>query len=104
MRKLLLGVFISALLFLGACSNEGQHAKATTLYDAEKAADDYKLCASCHGADLQGGKSGAGYAKPITSLTKEHILKSILEGPGVMPKDMVTGEAAENLAAWIAAQ
>jgi cytochrome c551 len=71
-------------------------------YDAALAeATNKRSCAGCHGVDLQG--AGA-YPQPITGLTKEEVYIAIVEGVGRMPANMVTGEEAENLAVWIAAQ
>lgn len=113
MKKIMV-VIVGAIFLLGACSNDNAQPKPVTNtvsstnvdgpFDAQKAENDYKVCAACHGADLQGSKGGAGFDAPISGLSKEAVLLSIQEGPGVMPKNMVTGEAAENLSAWIAAQ
>lgn len=122
--KKLLGAMFGAVLILGACSGDDKPValEAETPVEAEQTetssnaepvtapspadqgAEHYKVCAACHGADLQGGKGGAGYDKPITGLSKDQVLTAIQEGPGIMPKDMVKGEDAENLAEWISKQ
>lgn len=69
-------------------------------FDADRAKDDYVnagRCAGCHGEQLQGASAGA-----ITGLTKDEVLLAIQEGPKHMPKNLITGEPAENLSAWIA--
>ncbi|TLS36120.1 c-type cytochrome [Pseudalkalibacillus caeni] len=56
-------------------------------------------CASCHGENLEGG---TGPALENTDLSKDEILNQIQKGGGGMPANLVEGEKAENLAAWIA--
>ncbi|RXJ01704.1 cytochrome c [Anaerobacillus alkaliphilus] len=104
MKKLMI-VILGTMFILAACGGANANDSASTGgFDAEKAANDYKVCAACHGSDLQGSKGGAGLDRPISGLAKEKVLTAIQEGPGVMPKDMITGEAAENLAEWISKQ
>lgn len=117
MKKFLLATF-GVVLLLGGCGDqqeppteppvetpsettETESEAVTGDFDAEAAATDYVLtgrCAACHGDQLQGASGPA-----ITGLTKEEVLAAIQEGPGTMPKDLIKGEAAENLSAWIAA-
>ncbi len=95
------------MLIVAACGGANANESATVAnggFDAEKAANDFKVCAACHGADLQGGTGGAGLDRPISGLSKEKVLTAIQEGPGIMPKDMITGDAAENLAEWVSKQ
>lgn len=113
MKKLLTALFGAALI-LGACGGDeptpapaepaptetpATDETAAGTYDATRAQTAYQSCAGCHGGDLQGASGPA-----ITGLTKEEVLLAIQEGPGIMPPNMVTGDDAENLAAWIAAQ
>lgn len=71
-------------------------------YDEFQAQVDYKkACAVCHGNDLQGAPA---YPRPITGMSKEEVYIAIIEGVRMMPGNLVTGEDAENLAVWIAAQ
>lgn len=108
MKKLLLALFGAALV-LGACGGDEEPVQEETPADEEAAGDtfdataaeaSYQSCAGCHGGNMEGASGGPG----LTGLDKESILAAIKEGPGKMPKNMVTGEEAENLAAWIAAQ
>ncbi|ADU31826.1 c-type cytochrome [Evansella cellulosilytica] len=71
------------------------------LYDASSAEAVYiGRCSGCHGQDLGGRSGGPG----IIGLSKEEVLSAIEEGPGIMPKNVITGEEAENVAAWVADQ
>jgi cytochrome c551 len=108
MKKLLIAI-IGAAMVLGACGgNEPAPAPDETPevdetaagdFDPAKAQASYQTCAGCHGEDLQ-GKNGPA----ISGLPKEQVLSAITEGRNGMPPNMVTGEDAENLAAWVAAQ
>ncbi len=125
MKKLLIALFGAALV-LGACGAADEPAPApeetpeeapeetpaddatdetaeAVTFDATEAQESYQSCAGCHGGDLQGG---GAYASPITGLSYEQVLAAIEQGPGTMPANAggVTGQEAENLAAWIAAQ
>lgn len=113
MKKLLTALFGAALI-LGACGGDepapapaepaptetpATDETAAGTYDATRAQTSYQSCAGCHGGDLQGTSGPA-----ITGLTKEEVLSAIQEGRTGMPPNMVTGDDAENLAAWVAAQ
>ncbi|MCT8140173.1 cytochrome c [Anaerobacillus sp. CMMVII] len=113
MKKLLTALFGAALI-LGACGGDeptpapAEPAPSETpadetaagTFDATRAEAAYQSCIGCHGGDLQ----GQGNNPAITGLTAEEVLAAIQAGPGIMPANMVTGEEAENLAAWVAAQ
>lgn len=104
---------LTGLLFvLGACSGNNAAPPAEKLqvtdvtlpdtYDEALAQASYKKsCASCHGVELEGAPA---YPMPITEFSKEEVYISIVEGMGLMPANMVSGEEAKNLAVWIAAQ
>lgn len=118
MKKLLIALFGAALI-LGACGGADDPAPEETpddtqeetqapdetageemTFDAARAEASYQSCAGCHGSDMQ----GQGGNPAIAGLPYDHVLNAIQTGPGTMPENMVTGEDAENLAAWIAAQ
>lgn len=111
MKKLLTALFGAALL-LAACGGDEPAPAADpapaetpatdeTAFDAAAAEQSYqqKGCIGCHGGDLQGAS-----APGIVGLTKEEVLSAIHEGRTGMPANLVEGEEAENLAAWIASQ
>ncbi|QOY36984.1 c-type cytochrome [Anaerobacillus isosaccharinicus] len=111
MKKSLLA-FIGMVFILAACGGETTTPAPERLqpsditlpdtYDEERAQAAYKKsCAACHGVNLQGG---GAYPYPITGISKEEMYIAIVQGVGVMPANLVTGEDAENLAVWIAAQ
>ncbi|WP_416147193.1 c-type cytochrome [Salipaludibacillus sp. HK11] len=56
-------------------------------------------CSSCHGGNLEGLSGPA-----ITGYDYEEVLDAIHEGRTGMPADLVEGEDAEDVAAWVAEQ
>lgn len=121
MKKLLIALFGAALV-LGACGGDEPapaepapeetpaeetpapeetpaEETASGEFDAAAAEASYQTCAGCHGAELQGASAPA-----IAGLSAEEVLSAIHEGRTGMPPGLVKDEAAENLAAWIAAQ
>ncbi|MCF6136158.1 cytochrome c551 [Pseudalkalibacillus berkeleyi] len=60
-----------------------------------------KSCVGCHGQNLE-GKSGPPLDKIGAKLSKDQILAKIKNGGGGMPKGLLKGEEAENVAAWLA--
>lgn len=72
--------------------------------DVSRAEATYKNnCASCHGNNLE-GIAGPDLTKVGSRYSKEQIIGIIQNGKGIMPKNLVTGEEAENLAAWLASK
>ncbi|MGO4888829.1 c-type cytochrome [Anaerobacillus sp. MEB173] len=77
---------------------EGDAGEATAGdYDAAAAEASYGNCMGCHGPNMEGGAGPA-----LTGLDYDHILDVIENGATGMPGGLVSGEEAENLAAWIA--
>lgn len=118
--KKIAALLVSSVIVLGACgdaeeNNEADPAEENNAAEEnntnENAADngEYDLangeemyegnCASCHGGDLEGG-SGPG----IEGLSHDEVLTAIQEGPGSMQADIVEGDDAEDVAAWVADQ
>lgn len=105
---------IGAVLLLGACGGADEPAPdetptetpadtnetATGEFDAARAEASYASCIGCHGGNLE----GQGANPSIKGLPYEQVITAIQEGPGAMPPNMVEGEDAENLAAWVEAQ
>ncbi|MBM7096881.1 MULTISPECIES: c-type cytochrome [Alteribacter] len=119
MKKWLIPM-MGAVLVLAACGggdddttpvDEGDDAVEETEDDAEETAGDgeYDLaageevyeqnCLSCHGQNGEGG-SGPG----IAGLDMDSVRAAIEEGPGSMPPELVDGDEADNVSAWVADQ
>ncbi|MDQ0254558.1 mono/diheme cytochrome c family protein [Evansella vedderi] len=114
MKKLLVAM-LGAVLLLGACGGNGDEPEApvddTTDTEETAGGDDVELtydasngeavyqgrCAGCHGGTFEGAS-----APGIIGLSYEEIMTAIETGPGTMPPDLVTGEDATDVAAWIA--
>jgi len=58
-------------------------------------------CLSCHGGNLEGG-FGPALDAVGSKLSEEEILGVIESGQGQMPANVVEGEDAEAVAAWLA--
>lgn len=117
MKKILL-TMVGAMLVLGACGGnaddnepdpadngnnnveETNNAADGGTYDLANGEEIYAgTCAGCHGGDLE-GLSGPGLA----GYSHEDIVAAIEEGPGSMPPELVSGEEAEDVAAWVSEQ
>lgn len=80
-------------------------AKQGTAHGQEKAAADPKQiykqnCASCHGANLEGG-AGPNLQHVGKTMSKQDILNQIKNGSGRMPGGLVKGQQAQALADWL---
>ncbi|MBO8164328.1 MAG: cytochrome c [Brevibacillus sp.] len=60
-------------------------------------------CASCHGQELEGAM-GPSLTDVGARHSKEEILEILKNGKGVMPGNLVSGDDADTLAAWLAAK
>lgn len=81
---------------------QDEAAAGDVTYDVAAAEATYQQsCAACHGGNLQGGM---GPAVGGGAYTYDEIINVIAHGKGTMPKEIVTGEEAENLARWLADQ
>ncbi len=121
MKKIAAGLFGTALL-LAACGGDNNNAEDPAGNNGadnganneanNEAADnngEYDLangeelyegqCASCHGGDLEGGTGPA-----LDGYSHDEVVASIQEGPGSMPEDLVEGDDAEDVAAWVVDQ
>ena len=117
MKKYMIALIGTAFL-LGACGgNDGNGNDDAPANDVnneaadntEEAGGEYDLaageelyignCAGCHGGDLAGGS-----APGIQGLSYDEVMAAIENGPGTMPSNIVTGEDAENVAAWVSEQ
>ena len=119
MKKILAILFIGTGLVLGACSGGEEVAEPEEAEETEVETEDaggteeaaeidvaaaeeifQQNCASCHGGDLSGG-AGPPLAEVGAKYTEEEILEIIHEGPGAMRGDLIVGEEAELVAAWL---
>lgn len=109
---LLMLIFTLSVAVLAACgsdnkssqSAENKTSEGTTttqqgVGDAEKifAAN----CSTCHGGNLQGG-AGPKLADIGSRLSKDQILSVIQNGKGFMAPNIIKGEEADAVAAWLA--
>ncbi|WLR49870.1 cytochrome c [Bacillus tianshenii] len=58
-------------------------------------------CAACHGQNLEGG-AGPNLTQVGSKLSADDIKGIIQNGKGSMPGGLVTGEAQDKLAQWLA--
>ncbi len=73
-----------------------------TSYDADAADSSFQQsCASCHGGNLE-GVSGPPLNDIGASLSQDEILDAIENGRTGMPPGLLTGDEADNVAAWLA--
>ncbi|MCE4955845.1 cytochrome c551 [Macrococcoides caseolyticum] len=103
MKKLLTGIALSALI-LGACGNNAEKKTSeSSSNDPGREAYANSSCIGCHGRDLEGG-SGPNLTKVGNKYSEQEILKIIQNGKGSMPKNLVKGKDAENIAKYLAKQ
>lgn len=76
-----------------------QETKETTTSAGEEVYQ--QSCLSCHGENLEGG-FGPALEKIGSQYSEEEILHIIHNGQGQMPANVVEGEDAEAVAAWLA--
>lgn len=100
---------VFSLLLLAACGSDNNinaddviSMGPPTEIDVAQAQSDYMRCAACHGQNMEGGPFGGYILEPLIGMSYEKLLIDIIEGPGTMPANMVQGDRARNLAAWIA--
>lgn len=103
MNKKMLGILLGTTLMLTACGG-GDESKeqgdSTQTASAEEKLYE-RSCAGCHGNNLEGG-AGPGLTNVGSKLSKEDIETIIAEGKGIMPSQVLKGEDASNVAAWLA--
>lgn len=101
LKKIVITLF-GATLLLAACggNNDVSGNVNDNSTEAVQGEDIYMAnCAGCHGENLEGAAGPA-----IGGLSKDDVLKAIEEGPGTMPAGIVSGQEAEDVAAWISQQ
>ncbi|MFB4164565.1 cytochrome c [Alteribacillus sp. JSM 102045] len=107
MKKFLMAIAGSAVLILGACGggeeDEGESGggEGGETYDETAAEESYQAnCAQCHGENLEGA---SGPELP-GGHSEDEVREMIDNGGGGMPADIIEGEEADNVAAWVADQ
>ncbi|MFC5711315.1 c-type cytochrome [Thalassorhabdus alkalitolerans] len=115
MKKYLMAIGGSLVLILGACGAEeeepvDEEAPQEAPEEEEQAGETHEgagediyqgNCASCHGGDLEGG---SGPALAGEGFSEDEVLDAIENGRPGMPADIVEGEEAEQVSAWVAQQ
>lgn len=119
MKKWLMAVIFGLMLVLGACGGDDdaqESADPAETDDAEseetddeggEVSDDaaeemyQESCASCHGDDLE-GSVGPELDTIGADLSADEIEEVIEEGQGSMPPGLLSGDDAEQVAAWLA--
>ena len=110
MKKQLLALLMGTALTLSACGGDETDNKASdsgstsgeTTADAGNEAKLYEQkCANCHGGDLSGGV-GPDISTVGSKMSKEEIETIIVDGLNTMPKGLLTGDDASQVAAWLA--
>lgn len=133
MKKKLMALFFSTSLVLAACGGGGETTEEepagnTTPEQSEEtgggdtgssgggeeAADQQsevnveeviqQNCTSCHGQNLEGQGNFPAINDVGSRLSEEEIRTVIDEGQGAMPPDIIDGEEADAVAAWLAQQ
>lgn len=83
-------------------TDEGDTAGGDTV-DVAAAEESYQAnCSSCHGGNLEGVANFPALETIGERMDKEAILEKIKVGGGGMPPEIIEGEEAENVAAWLA--
>ncbi|GAK08011.1 cytochrome c [Geomicrobium sp. JCM 19038] len=95
MKKLLMAIAGSTLL-LAACSGEEAGESGETVDTAAGEEVYTASCLSCHGDNMEGASGPA-----LEGYTADEVLSAIEEGPGAMPANIVEGEDAQIVAAYV---
>lgn len=103
-------VFVLAVGLLAACGSDNKSSQPnnnTTGGETTPPAgvDPEKIyaanCSSCHGGNLSGGV-GPKLSDIGSRLSKDDILSVIQNGQGIMQGNIIKGEEADAVAAWLA--
>lgn len=92
----------SSLLLTGCGGSSSEDNKATYDSNGEKIFQN-NSCVGCHGKDLQGA-SGPSLQKVGSELSEAEIEKTINEGKGSMPGELVDKKEAKEVAKWLSEQ
>lgn len=110
MKKRWLAVLFGSMLVLGACGGDDDTADApaddTGSTTDEASVDPEQVvqqnCISCHGENLEGTGNFPALNDVGSRMSEEEILDVILNGQGAMPPNIIEGEEAEAVAAYLA--
>lgn len=95
--KRLIAISALSLVFLAGCSgnvnNDMSKQDGPSLYD--------RSCSACHGKKLEGGPSGPALTATKTKMSEEEIVKSIVNGVGMMPAKLLTEQQAQVVGKWM---
>ncbi|WP_042463030.1 cytochrome c551 [Neobacillus dielmonensis] len=103
MKKKLLTILIGSAFVMGlaACGGGDDKGGGDTASDAAEIFD--QNCSSCHGGNLQGGM-GPNLTKVGSRYSQDEIRNIIKNGKGAMPKNVIEGDDADEVAKWLAAK
>ncbi|WP_050179899.1 cytochrome c551 [Domibacillus robiginosus] len=115
-KKSLLALMLGSSLALAACGGGEEEDAAVEKTEEQTPSTDegtgettvsageevyQQSCLSCHGENLEGG-FGPELSAIGSKMSEEEILSVIENGQGQMPPNVVEGEDAEAVAAWLA--
>ena len=82
----------------GSSSSAGNSSSSSSSSGAKAIFE--KSCSQCHGENLQ-GKVGPNLQQIGSKMSKKQILGQIKNGGGGMPANVITGQKAKKVAAWL---
>ncbi|MFD0050228.1 cytochrome c551 [Actinomycetes bacterium NPDC127524] len=102
MKKKLFALLAGTSIVLAACGGGNDSSKNDT--SSAGAGDAAKIfenkCSACHGQNLEGAV-GPNLTKIGSKLTTDQIKKTIANGKGNMPAELITGKDADKVAEWL---
>jgi|SRR4051794_33603752 cytochrome c551 len=91
-------LILAGLVFsLTACSSDNEESQKPQTEEEKIYANN---CASCHGNALE-GSAGPNLEDIGSKMSKEEILEIINNGGNGMPPELIQGEEADKVAAWL---
>lgn len=100
MKKKIIALVMGTTLALAACGgNDNADKDTSSAGDAEKLYS--QNCSQCHGQNLEGGV-GTELTNVGATMSQEEIEAVIADGIGTMPKGLLKGDDAKQVAEWLA--